>query len=223
MNLQLNYPLVSAEVVQSFGNDPAYYARFHDQFGNPEKGHQGIDFRAPHGTPVYAACDGHASYNKDDHGGEGIYIRTELFDFEGGQASFRVINWHLCGDTDPKYPSPIPLDGREYPVKAGDLIGYADNTGAPFESTGDHLHFGLVAVAPSGLTLKPDNGFNGCIDPAPFFTGQGPSAPVVQPSAPLTVADRVALIAAQKQADGETALANELYAIAGLIRSFTSA
>jgi hypothetical protein len=122
-----------------------------------------------HGTPVYAACDGLASYAKDSHGGEGIYIRTAHFDYQGQQISFRLIIWHLCGDTDPQYPSPIPLDGKQYPVKAGDLIGHADNTGAPFETTGYHLHFGLQAVAPSGLTMNADNGFDSCLDPTPYF------------------------------------------------------
>jgi hypothetical protein len=220
MTLQLAYPLTTISVTQPFGADPAYYARFLDTNGNPEKGHMGVDFQAAHGTPVYAACDGWAHYEKDSHGGEGIYIRTDLFDYQEGQASFRVINWHLCGDTDPKYPSPIPLDGKEYAVKQGDLIGYADNTGAPYESKGDHLHFGLLAVASSGLTINADNGFNGCIDPTPYFSG---IYPATQTPSALTAADRVSLIAAQKQAEGDTTLANELYAIANIIRNFTSA
>lgn len=47
-------------------------------------------------------------------------------------------------------------------VKAGDLIGYADNTGK--YTTGSHLHFGLRPVL-----FKPDNGYNGWIDPEPYF------------------------------------------------------
>ncbi len=85
--------------------------------------------------------------------------------------TFNVINWHLCGDTDPKYPSPIPLTGASFHVKAGDLIGYADNTGAPFESSGDHLHFGLVPFDDKGDTIESTNGFNGCIDPTTYFIG----------------------------------------------------
>lgn len=170
MQLQLGYPVKPATIIQEFGNDPAYYARFHDVYGNPEKGHMGIDFRAPHGTPVYAACDGLAYYMKDEHGGEGIHIRTDVFDHMDTRAFYVVINWHLCGDTDPQYPSPIALDGKQYPVKRGDLIGYADNTGAPFESSGDHLHFGLIPYNPdTHVPLNQDNGFNGCINPAAFF------------------------------------------------------
>ena len=218
MNLQLAYPLTSISVNQPFGANAAYYLA---NFGT--NGHMGIDFKAAHGTPVYAACDGWAHYEKDSHGGEGIYIRTNAFDYQGSQATFRIVNWHLCGDTDPKYPSPIPLDGKEYPVKQGDLIGYADNTGAPYESTGDHLHFGLIPEALDGLIIDQQNGFGGCIDPMPYFDGTYPQGTTQQPPSALTAADRVSLIAAQKQAEGDTALANELYAIAGIIRSFTSA
>lgn len=177
MEFTLGYPVKPAIVAQSFGNNPDYYARFKDDHGNPEKGHMGIDFRAAHGTPVYAACDGWAFFLRDSHGGEGIHIRTNLTTYNGQEAYFNVINWHLCGDTDPRFPSPIPLDGKWYPVKRGDLIGYADNTGAPFESTGDHLHFGLQPLDRYHTIIGQDNGFNGCIDPSPFFDGYAQDTP----------------------------------------------
>jgi murein DD-endopeptidase MepM/ murein hydrolase activator NlpD len=175
--LHLKDPVKPAIINQGFGNDPAYYARFKDQFGNPEKGHMGIDFRAAHGTPVYASCDGQAYFGRDEHGGEGIYIRTGLLDYNGQPAHFNVIHWHLCGDTDPHYASPIPLDGNMYPVETGDLIGYADNTGAPYESTGDHLHFGLLPLDQYNTIIDQKNGFNGCIDPMPYFDGSAQDVP----------------------------------------------
>lgn len=172
MKLSLYYPVYPYHLNQAFGENAAYYARFHDQFGNPEKGHNGNDLMAFHGQPVYAAQDGMAQFVRDEHGGEGIHILTnDMYDYMGIQAHYRLINWHLIGDTDSKYPSPIPLDGKQYPVKAGDLIGYANNTGAPFESSGDHLHFGLIPVDVIGNALEPKNGFNGCTDPQPFFNG----------------------------------------------------
>jgi len=51
-------------------------------------------------------------------------------------------------------------------IKAGKLIGQADNTGA--YTTGDHLHFGLKQTF-NGATINKDNGYNGAIDPAPYF------------------------------------------------------
>lgn len=168
-NLILYFPVDNVRN-QGFGENPDYYSKFHDQFGNPLKGHDGIDFRAPHGTPVYAALDGMIHFERDSHGGEGMSIHaTQLFDNIKGYPI--AMNWHLIGDTEPdKYPSPIPTDGKSYPIRAGELIGYADNTGAPYESSGDHLHFGLFCVDEHENTLDMGNGFNGRIDPSPFFS-----------------------------------------------------
>lgn len=142
---------------QGFGSNFAYY---NSHFGT--QGHTGIDLYAPHGTPVYAAHDGVASFHKDSHGGEGVYVAAP---------GFMTIYWHLIGDTDSAYPSPISLDGMPKIVKAGDLVGYSDNTGAPFESTGDHLHFGLQLLDSDSKKLYPANGFDGCVDPQPYLSG----------------------------------------------------
>jgi murein DD-endopeptidase MepM/ murein hydrolase activator NlpD len=168
---KLYYPLATSRTNQSFGANPAYYAKFRDATGNPLKGHDGIDFYATHGTPVYAAHDGLIHFERDPHGGEGMAIRDQSGNYSNIQGFPITMYWHLIGDTDGKFPSPIPTDGNSYPVKTGDLIGYADNTGAPFESSGDHLHFGLFAVDANNNTLSLGNGFNGRIDPTPFFTG----------------------------------------------------
>lgn len=160
--ISLYWPLKPATVAQTFGANPEYYARFLDQFGNPEKGHPGLDLQATTGTPVLAAHDGNAIYLKDSHGGEGIWNYGK---------GFATIYWHLIGDTDPKYPLPIPFDNRSHAVKAGDLIGYSDNTGAPFESTGPHLHLGCVLVSDIGTIINPGNGYGGCIDPSPYMNG----------------------------------------------------
>lgn len=169
--LRLYFPVKPFQIVQVYGASPEYYARFHDRFGNPETGHMGVDLRAAHGTPVYASIDGMAHFERDEHGGEGMVIRTAPRAYKGSMATFNVIHWHLIGDTEFKYPSPIPTDGKEYSVKIGDLIGYADNTGAPFESSGDHLHLGLVPFDMAGNAIEARNGKNGCIDPTTYFTG----------------------------------------------------
>ncbi len=137
---------------QGFGANYDYY---HSHFGT--NGHMGIDIKATHGTPVLAAHDGTATTHTDSHGGEGVYIAAN---------GFLTVYWHLIGDTDPAFP--MPFQGAKV-VKAGDLIGFADNTGAPFESTGEHLHFGLCFLDANGSVLNTDNGFNGCVDPMPYF------------------------------------------------------
>ncbi len=166
--LSLFYPVKPLHINQPFGANPDYYAKFHDSLGNPEKGHMGIDFMAIHGQPVYAAIDGMATYTTDAHGGEGCIVHTDrMYDYSGGTCWFNIVNWHLIGDTDSRYPKPF----ISKQVKAGDLIGYADNTGAPFESAGDHLHFGLVPVDLNGKAFFPANGFGGNIDALPYFNG----------------------------------------------------
>ncbi len=166
-DLRLYCPVKPGTLNQPFGADPAYYSRFKDAHGNPLKGHDGQDYFAPHGTPVFAAHDGLCHFERDSHGGEGMSIHGPLLN---GVAPITMY-WHLIGDTDPKYPSPIPTDGKAYPVSVGTHIGYADNTGAPYESSGDHLHCGLFWVDYEENTLDIDNGFNGRVNPAPFFTG----------------------------------------------------
>lgn len=171
--LELYLPVKPLNVIQGFGANPAYYARFIDTNGNPYKGHMGVDLQAYHGQPVYAPVDGMAFYVADSHGGDGIYIQPHgTYDHHGGQIYMQVIHWHLCSKDDPLYKPKIPTDGGSYPVKRGDLIGYADNTGAPFESSGDHLHWGLRPIKANGVPFDPGNGFGGCVDPLPYCNMQ---------------------------------------------------
>lgn len=142
-----------------FGANPKDYAKF------GWKGHNGIDYFAAHGTPLYAPCDGMAHYVSDAHGGDGIYILAK-----GNDGIFRnVILWHMCAKGDIQYPFSIPTDGSSVQVRVGQPLGYTDNSGAPYESSGDHLHFGLQPCRADGSALYPDNGYGGCVDPAPLF------------------------------------------------------
>jgi murein DD-endopeptidase MepM/ murein hydrolase activator NlpD len=170
MKIELFYPVSPVHVNQGFGLNPDYYAKFHDSFGNPMKGHNGIDFMAVHGQPVYAPIDGMAMYTVDAHGGQSVLIRTnDALDYANGACWFNVVLGHVVGDTDSKFPPPIPMNMVRTSVKAGDLVGYADNTGAPYESSGDHLHFGLSPVDINGKALFPANGYYAYIDPTPYF------------------------------------------------------
>lgn len=144
-----------------FGANPSEYLPL------KQNGHPGNDFEAPSGTPLYAPCDGDAFYTTDSDGGDGIWIRTP----SNAAPQFNVILWHLFPKGTASYPFQIPTDGSVTPVKAGQLLGYTDNSGYPKESTGPHLHLGVMPCDSTGAALSPKNGFDGCVDPAPYFNG----------------------------------------------------
>lgn len=170
MKLQLTHPMEKPLATQSFGANPTMYAK--PIYGGI-KGHNGIDFLASHGMPVYASHDGVASYQIDDGSGHGIVITTDkMFEYKDGQAYFKTIYWHLCdGLKEPQFKSLIE-NMTNIPVKNGDLIGHADSTGA---STGDHLHFGLKPMNVNYENLEQNNGYLGAINPEPYFDGSDPS------------------------------------------------
>ena len=87
--------------------------------------HNGIDWAAPKGTPVYAARAGRVKLAQDS----GSYGNLVALSHSGG-AETRYA--HLEGFADGLVP------GHE--VSAGELIGYVGSTG---RSTGPHLHFEL--------------------------------------------------------------------------------
>src|SRR3990167_3590356 len=141
--IELFYPLKPHSVNQAFGrNNVPYYAQ------SGLKGHTGLDLKAYHGQPIYASCGGVCYPQVDDHGGNGVLIRTSEYQF---------VYWHLIEDDAVVHTGQV--------VKVGDLIGYADNTG---RSTGDHLHFGVIPL----IGADPNNGYKGAIDPQPFFNGK---------------------------------------------------
>jgi murein DD-endopeptidase MepM/ murein hydrolase activator NlpD len=125
-------------------------------------GHNGLDYATGHGTPVYATHDGtvisaglrgQAGYRVD-------IITDEQFQYKDGGAYFMTVYMH-------NLPNLPVKAGRK--VKMGDLIGYADNTGA---SEGDHCHKSLLPMVSMGSwydKLEPNNGYSGCIDPLPFL------------------------------------------------------
>lgn len=173
MKLTLKNPLGGTLLVnQRFGtSDPKYSAM-------GIRGHDGIDLWSPHGTPVYAAHDGMGFYEIDGGGGHGVVLLTDKpFDYQGGEAYFKTVYWHLCDSLkEPQYRSPLESSPFGKHFKAGELIGYADNTGM---STGDHLHFALKPVAKGEPNSAPGNieqknGYFGAIDPAPYMEQELP-------------------------------------------------
>lgn len=160
MKFELFYPVKPLFINQVFGNpNPIYNSLL-------IKGHNGIDYQAVHGQPVYATHDGTCYPEIDNSGGNGVVIRTDTeFEYKDGTAHFKTIYWHL------EQSDAVVKTGQK--VQAGELIGYADNTGT---STGDHLHFGLKPQAWNETdwiwyNLEQTNGFLGAIDPTPYFNG----------------------------------------------------
>lgn len=182
--LELFYPVKPFHVNQKFGENPQIYRQFN------LKGHNGLDLLAVHGQPVYASHDGMAFWEVDENQGEGVVlITTDQFYYNGLPAYYKTIYWHLADyGKEPHLKSPV-LDfvqknvKKSMPVKRGDLLGFADNTGF---STGDHLHFGLKPlksvdggpVSPEDATdvgnyqnIEQLNGYSGAIDPTVYFNG----------------------------------------------------
>lgn len=169
MKLELKYPLKYISVNQSFGQNAT------DIYGKAGmKGHSGIDFYAPHGTPIYATHDGYAQYQIGNDKGHGVIVVTDKkYDYKDTEVYFKTVSWHLVDFTrEPQYKSPIADKTGFVKVKTGDLIGYADNTG---NSTGSHLHFELKPVEGEfgfWRNIEQSNGYYGAIDPKPYLPQQ---------------------------------------------------
>ena len=129
------HPIPGAPISQRFAENPAAYAPY------GLKGHEGLDFAAPVGTPVHAAHDGAV-----------VIVR--------GSATYGnyVTLWADHVETIYAHLSAFGAVG---PVRAGDVIGYSGNTG---RTTGPHLHW---AVRP--LPADMENGFKGWVDPEPYL------------------------------------------------------
>lgn len=96
--------------------------------------HAGIDFKASHGTPIYAASDGTVSF-AGRHGGHGNYVRLA----HGGGLG-----------TGYAHMSRIAVSNGER-VRRGQVIGYVGSTGL---STGPHLHYEMYR---GGATVNPSS------------------------------------------------------------------
>lgn len=161
MKLKLYNPLKDFFITQKFGENAT---SVYKDMGLT--GHNGLDMRAPDGTPVYASHDGRVIFaGYDSSGGLGITIRTnEAVELADGTTTFiKSLYWHLKRGS-------LLVTGSEQ-VVAGQQIGEADNTGL---STGSHLHFGLKPIVRGEqewdwFTPGKDNGYGGAIDPMPYL------------------------------------------------------
>src|SRR5690606_21647725 len=96
--------------------------------------HAGLDFKASHGTPIYAVSDGTVQY-AGRHGGHGNYVKLS---HGGGLA------------TGYAHMSRIAVSSGSR-VRRGQVIGYVGSTGL---STGPHLHYEMYR---GGKTVDPSS------------------------------------------------------------------
>lgn len=111
------------------------------------KMHEGLDFAAPIGTPIYAT-------------GDGIIIAAGV---ERGYGN-RIMISHGYGYTT-KYAHMSKFKTRRgQSVKRGDVIGFVGNTGA---STGPHCHYEVIK---GGKQINPINFFFNDLSPSEYMT-----------------------------------------------------
>lgn len=107
---------------QPFSGEYPITQRFGETVTDP-KGHTGIDYACPVGTPILASADGTVIYAgwKDDGYGYCVFLRHA----DGNLTIYE----HLTA------PVPVKVGMK---VGQSDVIGYSGSTG---NSTGPHLHF----------------------------------------------------------------------------------
>ena len=133
--LLMKTPIEGARVTSGFG-------RCRHPILGYTKGHKGVDFGAPSGTPIMAAGDGEI-LRAAPTGTYGNYIKIK---HSGG---FETAYAHLKG-----FAKGIKSGSK---VKQGDIIGYVGTTG---RSTGPHLHYEVIRNEEfqNPMTLEMANG-----------------------------------------------------------------
>lgn len=177
-----HYPCqgVTKKINQAFGANPQNY----EQFGLP--GHEGIDFYAPHGTPILAVADGQVyRVESTDNSNYGLQVRVNHGD------GHKTVYAHLNN---------VDVTVGQF-VTGGQKLGNADNTGNSF---GSHLHLtykreGLTYTDAKG-NVWPSNIFDPTPLIAPFMPTQPPPtgrtidmlqyfAPATGSYGPITIKD----------------------------------
>lgn len=128
----------SFRLTQAFGGNPQAYARF------GLKGHDGLDYGLPTGTPIYAPFSGKVTQTGYDGPGYGKYIKIENDKY--GTVLAHLQNYSV-------------IVGQQ--VAEGQQIATSDNTG---NSTGPHLHWGVHPIP-----RDKGNGYAGYINQLPLI------------------------------------------------------
>lgn len=125
--------------------------------------------------PIQAAHDGFMTVEKnyDKEWGIKMRIETEPIEEDGELVKYETFYFHLdsviMGKDDGKTSEWEQINGKNF-IKEGMVFGYGGNTGKL--TTGAHLHFELrkyTKVGENWINLNSNNGYNGCIDPMPYF------------------------------------------------------
>lgn len=131
-----------------------------DFFGTGTYFHNGLDFGAPLGTPIYAVADGIVAQSAPNNEKYGYGTVVTIHHLIGGK-KMNTTYGHVL-------PSSLKFKVGDT-VKAGDLIA---GVGAEGNSTGAHLHFvvtdGIYTIQ-SEINKGPANN----IDPVPWLASQG--------------------------------------------------
>lgn len=156
-------PLDRCKITQPFGVD---YIDGKTYKAMGLKGHNGLDFSAKIGTPIYAVADGFVEAHGSDTD-TGLGNSAWLYTYLEDDQRLEVIHGHC---------SKIVKTGN---VKEGEIIALSGNTGF---STGPHVHFAIrPQVLHSGKwTYDSANGYNGCVDPQPMFDASIFLTPVIK-------------------------------------------
>ena len=117
-----------------------------DPFTKKRRFHQGMDFTAPRGTPVYASGDGIVGRADNRAAGYGKHVRIDHgFGYVSLYAHMSKFNVK-----------------RRQKVKRGDIIGYVGSTG---RSVGPHLHYEIFK---DGKRVNPLNYYSGNLSAEEF-------------------------------------------------------
>lgn len=139
-------------ITQAYGIHPQWYK----PFGLP--GHEGIDIRALTGTPVMAMADGTVSLVQPNalSGPYGVQVRLK---HKHGEDEYTTVYAHFT-----KGSIKVSLGQA---VKAGDVLGLADNTG---NSSGPHLHITLKHKGKGSVWMHTSD----IVNPTPYFAEMFP-------------------------------------------------
>lgn len=168
----LTMPLETGSTARcSEPRDPAEGGCTTSPFGAPRSDgpHQGTDFRAAIGTPVYAAADGEVIRTATTtNGGMEIFIRHFGQDGTVFFTSYAHLSQFLVSGTPP------------FNVRRDQLIGRSGDTGVPGQP---HLHFEfrqgtpIITSPPGGLfndaaAIDPSSCFDSCVGGRVFREGE---------------------------------------------------